>query len=825
MPNDSTPNKVITLPLLPLPRSIVLFPTLAARIPLSQRPDLAALLTHLSTTSPSNPTNWLIGAIPLNPTKSLNLSLPETKKEHLFTHGTTARIIAMQNRIGSEFHLIIEGIQRFRLLGVEKEGAFLEGKVELLVEEPQANGDMIMELRQKSREVVGLWRPRVLQEVVARREDAGKLADLLATVGGLENGELLKVLATLEVKERVDFVLEAVGKKTAAAAGERRVVQRVRGEGKRGFTPRMPGEEDEMDDLNELRKRVEKAELSAEARKVAEREVKRLSKMSTAQAEYHVCRAYVENLVEIPWVKETGGRFDSGTLKRAKEQLDEDHYGLEKIKKRLVEYLAVLKLKSGVNAELEKKVEKAENEDVAGELRRKRMVDKSPILLLVGPPGTGKTSLAKSVAASLGREFHRISLGGVRDEGEIRGHRRTYVAAMPGLIVTGLKKVGVVNPVFLLDEIDKIGMGNHQGDPSAAMLEVLDPEQNHTFVDHYVSIPIDLSKVLFIATANSLDTIPPPLLDRMETIQLSGYTSIEKQQIARRHLLPKQVTTNGLNEGDVKMSDAVLEKIITAYTREAGVRNLERELGSVCRAKAVQYADAQDSSQPSNYNPVVEPQDLEPILGAEKFEDELASRLNPPGIVTGLVAFSSLSQGSILFIEVAEMPGNGQVQLTGTLGGVLQESVHVALSWVKAHAFELSLTTSPDEDIMKSRNIHVHCPAGAIPKDGPSAGLAHTVAIISLFSGRPVPPKLAMTGEISLRGRVLPVGGITEKCIGAMRAGVEKVLLPEMNRKDVKELPLEVRQGLEIAFVGNVWDALGHVWPDRAWEGHMDSRL
>jgi ATP-dependent Lon protease len=355
----------------------------------------------------------------------------------------------------------------------------------------------------------------------------------------------------------------------------------------------------------------------------------------------------------------------------------------------------------------------------------------------------------------------------------------------------------------------------------------LDPEQNHTFTDHYVNIPIDLSKVLFIATANSLETIPAPLLDRMETIQLSGYTTLEKRHIASRHLIPKQITTNGLNQENLQIPTDVLDKIITAYTRESGVRNLEREIGSVCRSKAVEYATCKDTHTLAAYTPTVTLEDLDSTLGIEKFAEELTETQSRPGVITGLVAYSSGGQGSILFIEIADMPGSGRVQLTGKLGDVLKESVEVALTWVKAHAFDLGLTTSRESDIMKSRSIHVHCPSGAIPKDGPSAGLAHTIALISLFSNTPVPPTLAMTGEVSLRGRVLPVGGIKEKLIGAMRAGVERVLLPEGNRKDARDLPEEVKMGLKIEFVGHIWEALALVWPER-WEGREalgESRL
>jgi len=695
------------------------------------------------------------------------------------------------------------------------------------------------------------------------------------------------VLAAVDAKDRVDRVIEILQRQISNIQGSTRITvtttqvpsgsfdinqlrrlqqaalvrQGKTGSGMPAGFPGLPGGgqqqgEEEPNELDELKKRLEDAKLSPEADKVAQREIKRLEKMNPAQAEYQVCRNYLENLAEIPWTKMTADQLDTTTLIKAKKQLDDDHYGLDKIKKRLLEYLAVLKLKEQANRSIDEQIralteapeadaeEEAKEEDVDGKVSRepseqelrlrekKRMVDKSPILLLVGPPGTGKTSLAKSVATALGRKFHRISLGGVRDEAEIRGHRRTYVAAMPGVLVNGLKKVGVSNPVFLLDEIDKLGMSNYNGDPSAAMLEVLDPEQNHTFTDHYVNIPIDLSKVLFIATANSLDTIPPPLLDRMETIQLSGYTTLEKRHIASRHLIPKQITTNGLKPTEVLIPTPVLDKIITSYPRESGVRNLEREIGSVCRAKAVEYATATDTHTLPTYTPTVTLSDLDSTLGIEKFAEEITEAHNRPGVVTGLVAYSTGGQGSILFIEVLDMPGSGRVQLTGKLGDVLKESVEVALSWVKAHAFELGLTTGRDVDIMKNRSIHVHCPSGAVPKDGPSAGLAHIVALVSLFSDKSIPATLAMTGEVSLRGKVLPVGGVKEKLIGALRAGVEKVLLPEANRKDVGDVPEEVVRGMEVVFVGGVWEALGRVWPgEERWGGvgggggRVESRL
>ncbi|KAG9953965.1 ATP-dependent protease-like protein La, partial [Aureobasidium melanogenum] len=830
----------------------------------------------------------------------------QATKDQLFSVGTLAKVSGVQGKRRGELTLVVEGVSRFQVNSFVKDSPYFETEVSIHTDEHVDESDkevqaLFAELKQLSRELLALIRlssllPRApattLSPLLARRlelfivrkdlQEAGVLADFMTNIIECSHEDKLRIISALPLKLRLERAVDLLQRNVSSIQGNNRIMSirsvepdadadsdqatRMRrqqllkrlggnmpGGGRPGSAMGLgkPDDEDEPNEIDELKKRIDDAKLSPEAAKVAERELKRLSKMNPAQADYQVCRTYLENLAEIPWTKFTEDKLDPATLTRARKQLDDDHYGLDKIKKRLLEYLAVLKLKQQVNANLQSQIDKINEEANAANksenpeesdkkpeqtpeevkiLSKKRMVDKSPILLLAGPPGVGKTSLAKSVATALGRKFHRISLGGVRDEAEIRGHRRTYVAAMPGLIVSGLKKVGVSNPVFLLDEIDKIGTSSHHGDPSAAMLEVLDPEQNNTFTDHYVNIPIDLSKVLFIATANSLDTIPAPLLDRMETIQLPGYTTVEKRHIATRHLIPKQITTNGLNNDQVSIAEDVLDKIITSYTREAGVRNLEREIGSVCRSKAVAYAEASDASSTSSYSPTVRMEDLEEILGIERFEEEIAATTSRPGVVTGLVAYSSGSQGSILFIEVADMPGSGRVQLTGKLGDVLKESVEVALTWVKAHAYELALTHDPAEDIMKNRSIHVHCPSGAIPKDGPSAGLAHTIALVSLFSGKPVPPTVAMTGEFSLRGKVLPVGGIKEKLIGALRAGVKKVLLPNANKKDVKDLPEEVLSGLEICHVGHIWEAMRQVWPDDHWPGErqwdgLESRL
>lgn len=756
----------------------------------------------------------------------------KASKADLFGWGVAAKITGVEGRGTGEFTLLVEGVVRVKVEKIYNDKAYLEGRVASCLDDvarsdPTLEG-LFQHLKLLSREFVAVLRlsailprsggapglspllARRLDLFITRQKQPGALADFMANIVECSYEEKLQVLALSDITERVAKVVELLDRQVGTIKNNMKIttistttlpfggsdptkneIEKVKIANKTrsprsgtdvpfpppGFSGEpggSPEDEQEPNEVEELEKRLEAARLSPEASKVADREIKRLKNIHPAQAEYAVTRTYLETLAEIPWTVTTEDRLGPQTLSRARRQLDDDHYGLEKVKKRLLEYLAVLRLKQSINDDVDAQIKKAEEEmgvpeakgddnaEVAAPdsnmedkmkantaklevLRSKRMVDKSPILLLVGPPGVGKTSLARSVATALGRKFHRISLGGIRDEAEIRGHRRTYVAAMPGLIVQGLKKAGVANPVFLLDEIDKVGGSSIHGDPSAAMLEVLDPEQNHSFTDHYVNVPIDLSKVMFIATANSLDTIPPPLLDRMETIHIPGYTTLEKRHIAMQHLVPKQTRVNGLSDDQVTFTEEVISKIIESYTREAGVRNLEREISSVLRGKAVEFADAKDAGQLEKYNPRLTIDDLERFLGIEKFEEEIAEKTSRPGIVTGLVAYSSGGNGSILFIEVADMPGTGTVQLTGKLGNVLKESVEVALTWVKAHAYELGLTQSPAENIMKDRSIHVHCPSGSIPKDGPSSGIAQAVALISLFSGRVVPPTMAMT--------------------------------------------------------------------------------
>ena len=526
--------------------------------------------------------------------------------------------------------------------------------------------------------------------------------------------------------------------------------------------------DDQQREYNELREKIEKAGMPEEAQKEALRELDRLSKMSPAAAEYTVARTYLDWLVALPWSKRTDAEID---IQKAKEVLDNDHYDLEKVKERILEYLAVRKMKPDI---------------------------KGPILCFVGPPCVGKTSLGRSIASSMGRKFHRISLGGMRDEAEIRGHRRTYIGALPGQIVQGLRRAGTRNPVLMLDEIDKLGM-DFRGDPASALLEVLDPEQNSTFRDHYLDVPFDLSRVLFITTANVMDTVPPPLRDRMEVIHLAGYTEEEKTAIARRHLVPKQAREHGLSETDIEFLPEALRLLARGYTREAGVRNLEREIASVCRKVA--RARAEGRTEPAR----ITPDAVTSFLGAPRFEfEELAERTRVPGVATGMAW--TPAGGDILFVEATRMPGTHTLTLTGQLGDVMKESVQAALSWVRSHAAELGIPA----DFWERSDIHVHVPAGAIPKDGPSAGVTMATALVSLLTGRPVRPALAMTGEVSLSGRVLPVGGIKEKVLAAHRAGVRTVILPRRNEKNLREdVPALVRDVMTFHLVDSIPEVLG----------------
>jgi ATP-dependent Lon protease len=529
------------------------------------------------------------------------------------------------------------------------------------------------------------------------------------------------------------------------------------------------GEEDETQaEINELREQIEEAGLPKEARKQAERELSRLEKLPTAAAEYGVIRTYLEWIISLPWNKTTEDNLD---LEHAHEILDADHYDIEKVKERILEYLAVRKLKPD---------------------------SRGSILSFVGPPGVGKTSLGKSIARALGRKFERISVGGVRDEAEIRGHRRTYIGAMPGTIIRALRDAESKNPVFMIDEIDKMG-ADFRGDPSSAMLEVLDPEQNESFRDHYLDLPFDLSQVMFITTANILETIPSPLRDRMEVIQLAGYTAEEKHHIARRYLIPRQIERNGLKPSQIEIKDAGVDVIIDEYTREAGVRNLEREIGSVCRKVARDVAEGKANKKVS-----IGASKVRELLGKRKFFSEVRRRTSEPGVATGL-AWTPVG-GDVLFVEATDFPGSGKLNITGQLGDVMRESAQAALSFVRAHVRDLN----PDlpADYFQSHDIHVHVPAGAIPKDGPSAGVTMATAIASLISGRAVRGDTAMTGELTLTGQVLPIGGLKEKALAAQDAGIKRVIAPKLNEQDVDDIPEHLRKDIEFVFVERIEQVL-----------------
>jgi ATP-dependent Lon protease len=527
------------------------------------------------------------------------------------------------------------------------------------------------------------------------------------------------------------------------------------------------GEDDgDQGDLDGLEERIAKAELPQEADQVAKKQLKRLRTMQVGSAEYTVVRTYLDWILDVPWSASTEDNLDILEVRRV---LDEDHYGLEKVKKRIVEYLAVRKLKKD---------------------------KKGPILCLLGPPGVGKTSLGKSIARALGRKFVRVSLGGVHDEAAIRGHRRTYVGALPGQIIQGMKKSGTVNPVFMMDEVDKIGH-DFRGDPSAALLEVLDPEQNHTFADHYLEIPYDLSKVMFVATANIADPIPPPLRDRMEILELPGYTRKEKLAIAKQHLIPKQLEEHGITTALLDITDEAIEEVIEHYTREAGVRSLERQIASVIRGVAVKVAEGN-----SEKRTVKTEEQLREFLGPVKYTSEVAERTEETGVSTGL-AWTSAG-GEILFIEATRMFGTGKLQLTGQLGDVMKESAHAALSYVRSNAEKFGVA----KDFLEKSDVHIHIPAGGMPKDGPSAGITMFTALVSLLTGIRVRHDVAMTGEISLRGRVLPIGGLKEKTLAAHRAGIKRVIVPDRNKADLEEVPQEIRDELEFVFVSKLDEVL-----------------
>lgn len=704
----------------------------------------------------------------------------------LYQVGTVANILRYVTTPDGTHHIICQGEQRFRVT------EFLEGYPYMLAQverhpEPQGGSPDIearmLQLKARAAETLQLL-PQAPAELGATLQNIASpalLADFVAGLMDLKPEDKQQILETFDLQARLDKVLEQVAHFLEVLRISHDIDQRTKErfedrqrevllrEQLKTIQNQLGESEGNGAEVAEIEARIAKAGMPPEAETHARKELKRLQHMSDGSAEYSMLRTYLDWLTELPWSQQTEDSID---IARARAILDEDHYGLEKIKRRILEYLAVRKLNPK---------------------------GKSPILCFVGPPGVGKTSLGQSIARATGRKFARVSLGGVHDEAEIRGHRRTYIGALPGNIIQSLHKAGARNCVMMLDEVDKLGSGI-QGDPASALLEVLDPEQNSSFRDNYLGVPFDLSQVFFICTANVLDTVPGPLRDRMEIIALTGYTEQEKQQIARRYLVGRQLEANGLTAQQCEITDAAIQAIIHGYTREAGVRNLEREIGSAMRHAAMSIAEG------SAQHVRIDVGDLQAILGPEKYESELAMRTSMPGVATGL-AWTPVG-GDILFIEASRTPGNGKLMLTGQLGDVMKESAQAALTLLKAHAAEFQV----DPQIFEHSDIHVHVPAGAVPKDGPSAGVAMFVALASMARNQPVRHDCAMTGEISLRGLVLPVGGIKEKVLAAMQAGIKTVLLPARNRKDLEDIPEQARASLQFVWLEKAADAIAVVF-------------
>ena len=679
------------------------------------------------------------------------------------------KVVRMPNR---SLLIFCEGLERIRILNVIEREPFLRVHYKVAEDERREDGPVLEALKQNAigtfQEIVQLS-PALSDDVLSvleNIEDPSRLADFIAaTVPGLASAEKQRVLEAIDVQRRLELLLRLLSKEREVLELRSKIQSQVQdqlSQTQREFYLREQikaiqkelGESDEQAEVEEVRLKIEQAGMPEEARTEAHRELKRLARMNPAAADYTVTRTYLDWLTTLPWNKSSGSKVD---VVKAARVLDEDHYDLERIKERILDYLAVLQLKPEL---------------------------KGPILCLVGPPGVGKTSLGKSIARALGREFVRMSLGGMHDEAEIRGHRRTYIGALPGQIIQGIRRAGANDPVFILDEIDKLGR-DFRGDPSSALLEVLDPAQNNAFRDHYLDVPFDLSRVLFLTTANLLDPVPSALRDRMEVLELQGYTEHEKLQIARNYLIPRQTEENGLEPDDIRFSDEAVRHVIRRYTREAGVRNLEREIGTICRKQARRIAERSSEDSEAPREPLeVKPETVEKMLRAPRFREEveIAERVAKPGVTVGLAW--TPTGGDVLFIEATRMPGGGKgLQLTGQLGKVMQESMQAALSWLRANAESLGIKP----DFFKQNDLHVHVPSGAIPKDGPSAGITVATALVSLITGRRVRPFVAMSGEITLSGTVLPVGGIKEKVLAARRAGVKEVILPHENEVNVHE--------------------------------------
>ncbi len=704
------------------------------------------------------------------------------EREDLAQIGTSALILKMAKTQDNRTQLLVQGLHRFRIKSWENSRPYLRARIELLKEDEVKDNEteaLMSNLVGQFNRIVELspGLPPEIGQMAKSIPEAGTLADMVASTINSNPEEKQKVLELRNVKERLKEVTRLVNHQLSILELGNKIQSQVKGDmdqSQKEYYLRQQlkaikeelGETDESQvEIEEYRTKIAEKNLPPEARKEADRELDRLSRMHPSSAEYTVASTYLDWITALPWHKSTKDNVD---IKKARKILDDDHYGLEKPKRRIIEYLAVRKLKPE---------------------------SKGPILCFAGPPGTGKTSLGQSIARALGRKFHRISLGGVRDEAEIRGHRRTYVGALPGRIIQGLRRAESNNPVFMLDEIDKVG-SDFRGDPSSALLEVLDPEQNFSFSDHYLDVPFDLSKVMFITTANILDTIPPALRDRMEVLMLHGYTLDEKLKIANRFLIPRQRDEHGIKAKQIKFNQGAVKQIIAGYTREAGLRNLEREIANVCRGVASKIAAGKVRAV------TIKIEDIHGYLGPVRFTSETKARVTTPGVATGLAW--TPTGGELLFIEATAMKGKKGLILTGQLGDVMKESATAALSFIRSNAKKLKV----EEDFFDTHDLHIHVPAGAIPKDGPSAGVTMLTALTSLLTNRTIHKDLAMTGEITLRGQVLPVGGVKEKILAAHRAGIKEIILPEWNKKDLEDVPPKVQKEIKFHFVDKMINVL-----------------
>jgi len=772
------------LPILPL-RNTVAFP-------FSALPLVVGIPRSVKLVEDAREGNRLIGLL-----ATKDPSVEEPKPGQIYETGTVAKVYHMVRTPNDTLQVVVQGIERFRVEHWVDTEPYLRARIKLIpdVVESGIELDALQRtLRDLAQEVLALL-PNLPEEVgnfLSQVKDPRYLAYLVAANARLEIPKAQEILEKDHVKDKLRALISHLAHEKEVLTLGQKIQTEAREEmdkAHRDYYLRQQlkaiqkelGETDEAQSVvDEYAEKMEKAKLPDEARKEAERELKRLSGMSPQAAEYSVIKTYLDWLVELPWSVLSEDQLN---INHARSVLDEDHYDLQEVKDRIIEYLAVRKLVKERGVKTEPGDEATASEAMGA------------ILCFVGPPGVGKTSLGQSIARALGRKFTRMSLGGMRDEAEIRGHRRTYIGAMPGRIMQAIKRAGTRNPVFMLDEVDKIG-SDWRGDPSSALLEVLDPAQNHTFRDHYLDVDFDLSDVIFITTANQLETIPPPLRDRMEIIQLDGYTEHEKIRIAQGHLVPRQLKANALREDELTFTEEALRKIIQDYTREAGVRNLERQIGAICRKSVVKIsADELTSVE-------VTPEMVREYLKKEKFESESSENIEIPGIATGLAV--TAVGGDILFIEATSMKGKGELTLTGQLGDVMRESARIAHSYVRSKASDLGI----DPGVFEKTDVHLHVPAGAIPKDGPSAGVAMVMAIASLFCGRPVRSEVGMTGEVTLRGRVLPVGGIKMKVLAAHRAGLTMVILPKRNERDLEELPEEVREAMTFFPMERIDEAL-----------------